>query len=444
MFRRLFLGTSLVLASFSCGGREDRPRLVVLVSIDTLRADHLGLYGYERPTSPVVDALAVESTVFDEAMSSSPWTLPAHATLLTGLYPSRHGLTSHERYLSSSLKSLAQIFSQAGYRTAAVVNSHNLGPEFGLDRGFQQYRYVEEHAERREPSTEITDQGMEWVKDAGENPLLLFLHYYDVHSDYASLPDYESEFLRPYDGIADGSTTQLAAHREGKLSLSPSDASNLIDRYDAGIRQMDAEIGRFLEFLRERKLWEDTLFLLTSDHGEEFLEHGGVLHGQTQYQEVLRVPLLVKGPGVPPGRRVPTPVSLVDIAPTLLQLAGIAVPEGLDGVDVAPLWSEGDRELENRYLFSEADHNNVEHDITRAVRYKSFKLHFNRLSREYRLYDLSRDPAEQSDVSAGQEQAFAALSQRLDRFMASEKLEAPIRALSEEEIEKLRSLGYLR
>jgi len=447
MFRRLGLATSLSLACLACFGREDRPRLVVLVSIDTLRADHLGLYGYERPTSPSLDALALESAVFEEATSSSPWTLPAHATLLTGLYPSRHGLTSHARYLSSDLTTLAQLFSQAGYRTAAVVNSHNLGPEFGLDRGFQQYSYVEERVERREPSSEITDQGLEWIEDAGKSPLFLFLHYYDVHSDYASLPGYESEFLRPYEGIADGSTAQLAAYREGKVSLSPADAPNLIDRYDAGIRQMDAEIGRILDFLRERGFWERTLFVVTSDHGEEFFEHGGVLHGQTQYQEVLRVPLLVKGPGVPQGRRVRAPVSLVDVAPTVLTRAGIAVPEGLDGVDVARLWSEGDRALEARYLFSEADHNNVEHDITRAVRYKSFKLHFNRLSREYRLYDLSRDPAEQadvSDISAGQEQAFASLSERLDQFMAIEKVEAPVRSLSEEEIEKLRSLGYLR
>ncbi len=444
MFRRLSLATSLSLACLACFGREDRPRLVVLVSIDTLRADHLGLYGYERPTSPSLDGLALESAVFEDATSSSPWTLPAHATLLTGLYPSRHGLTSHARYLSSDLETLAQLFSQAGYRTAAVVNSHNLGPEFGLDRGFQQYSYVEESVEQREPSSEITDQGLEWIEGAGKSPLFLFLHYYDVHSDYASLPRYESEFLRPYEGIADGSTAQLAAYREGQVSLSPADAPNLIDRYDAGIRQMDAEIGRILDFLRERGFWEDTLFVVTSDHGEEFFEHGGVLHGQTQYQEVLRVPLVVKGPGIPHGRRVPTPVSLVDIAPTLLERAGIAVPEGLDGVDVAPLWSEGDPELEARYLFSEADHNNVEHDITRSVRYKSFKLHFNRLSREYRFFDLARDPAEQADVSADERRVFAALSERLDRFMANEKVEAPVRSLSEEEIEKLRSLGYLR
>ncbi|HEY7696880.1 MAG TPA: sulfatase [Vicinamibacteria bacterium] len=444
MFRSLGFAIPLALAGLACGARVERPRLVVLVSVDTLRADHLGLYGYERPTSPVLDALARESTVFEQAMSASPWTLPSHATLLTGLYPSRHGLTSHERYLSSSLTTLAQYFSQAGYRTAAVVNSHNLSPEFGLDRGFQQYRYVEERTERREPSTEITDQGVEWIRGAGKDPLFLFLHYYDVHSDYASLPEYEREFLRPYDGIADGTTAQLALYREGKVSLSPADAPRLIDRYDAGIRQMDQELGRLLSFLREGGPGEKALLLVTSDHGEEFFEHGGVLHGQTQYQEVLRVPLLIRGPGVPAGRRVPTPVSLIDVVPTLLTLAGIGTPEGLDGLDLAPLWSEGGGRLEERYLFSEADHNNVEHDITRSVRYRGFKLHYNRLSRERRLYDLARDPEERKDISSGEGKAMAALSQRLDRFMAMEKVEAPVRALSEEEIEKLRSLGYLR
>ncbi len=441
MFRKL-AGASLLAALAACG-REEQPRLVVLVSVDTLRADHLGLYGYARPTSPFLDALALESTVFEEAMSTSPWTLPAHASLLTGLYPSRHGLTSHERYLDSGLVTLAQLFSNAGYRTAAVVNSHNLSPVFGLDRGFQQYRYVEELLSRREPSTEITDQAMEWVREAKESRLFLFLHYYDVHSDYVSLPEHESQFLRPYQGIADGSTAQLAAHREGGAALSPADAPNLIDRYDAGIRQMDAEIKRFVGFLRERGVWEDTLFVLTSDHGEEFFEHGGVLHGQTQYQEAIRVPLVVRGPGVPRGKRVSAPLSLIDVTPTLLARGRIAAPAGLDGIDLAPLWHENGR-IEDRVLFSEADHNNVEHDITRAARSGRFKLHFNRLSREYRLYDLASDGSEREDLSAKEEEAFRALAEKLDRFLESEREEAPVRILSDEEIEKLRSLGYLR
>jgi arylsulfatase A-like enzyme len=433
-----------LLVTLSCSSAEERPRLVVLVSIDTLRADHLGFYGYDRPTSPALDALALEATVFEDVTSTSPWTLPAHGTLLTGLYPRRHGLTSHERYLAPAQKTLAQFFSEASYRTAAVVNSHNLSPLFGLDRGFQQYRYVEEVADRRDPSKEITDQAMEWLEGAGQGRFFLFLHYYDVHSDYASLPDFEALFLAPYDGIADGSTAQLTAYREGKVSLGASDAPHLVDRYDAGIRQMDAEIGRLLRFLEDKAWLEETLLVVTSDHGEEFFEHGGVLHGQTQYQEVLRVPLLLRGPGIPRGRRVHAPVSLVDVVPTLLARAGIVLHGDLDGEDLAPLWSESGDRAPDRYLFSEADHNNVEHDITRSVRYRNLKLHFNRLSGEFRLYDLARDPDELEDVAASEERAVGALSTELERFLAGGTAEAPVRALSEEEIRKLRSLGYLR
>ncbi|MGH9333579.1 MAG: sulfatase [Vicinamibacteria bacterium] len=447
MSPRLLLAGA-ALACFACNESAPKPPLVMLVSIDTLRADHLGFYGYSRPTSPVLDALALESTVFDEVMSTSPWTLPAHATMLTGLYPRRHGLTSHERYLASSQETLALLFSRAGYRTAAVVNSHNLGPDFGLDRGFQQYRYVEEKAERREPSQEITDQAIAWIEGAGDAPLFLFLHYYDVHSDYASLPEYEEAFRRPHEGVADGTTAQLLQFREGKVELdAAAEAPHLVDLYDAGIRQMDEEIGRLLSFLRDENLLERTFLVVTSDHGEEFFEHGSVLHGQTQYQEALRVPLLLRGPGIPKNLRVGAPVSLVDVLPTLLTTAGIAVPDGLDGTPLAPLWSEdeaGRKRLEDRYLYSEADHNNVAHDITRAVRYRSFKLHFNRLTGERRLYDLSHDPGERNDIGSKQKNAFAALSERLDGFLAQGQAEAPIRALSQEEIDRLRSLGYVR
>jgi arylsulfatase A-like enzyme len=445
MFRRL-VPALLVLAGAACGEKGERPRRVVLVSIDTLRADHLGLYGYSRPTSPTLDALASESTVFDDATSASPWTLPSHASLLTGLYPSRHGLVSHERYLPSSVETLAQRFSRAGYHTAAVVNSHNLSPTFGLDRGFQQYRYVEEEADQREPSTAITDQAMDWLAGAGDSPMFLFLHYYDVHSDYVSLPKYEQAFLAPYDGVADGTTAQLVAHREGRIVLDPAkDAGNLIDRYDAGIRQMDDEIGRLLRFLDERGMSADTLLVLTSDHGEEFFEHGGVLHGQTQYQEVLRVPLLVRGPGAP-HKRISIPVSLVDVFPTLLALSGLPAPDALDGVSLLPLLTSSDGRIADRALFSEADHNDVEDDITRAVRYRSFKLHYNRLTGEYRLFDLEHDPRERHDLASEQKSAVAALSERLTRFMASARtpVSVPQRTLSPEEIEKLRSLGYLR
>lgn len=418
------------------------PRRVILISIDTLRADHLGSYGYPRPTSPLLDALAAEGVVFEDVFSPSPWTLPAHGSLLTGLYPSRHGLKSHEDYLPSRVATLALVLSRQGFRTAAVVNSHNLSPRYGLDRGFQEFRYIEESVDRIEPSTEIIDQAIDWLRASSDRPLFLFLHTYDVHSDYRSRPAYEAQFVGPYEGVATGATAQLISAREGKLALDAKDAGHLIDLYDAGIRQMDDDLGRLLAFLRAEGLYEETLLVITSDHGEEFLERGGVLHGRTQFQEVVRVPLILRGPGIARGQRIPTPVSLVDVMPTVLGLLRIGEPGGIDGGDLGPLWRERSRPA--RYLFGEADHNNVEPDVTRAARRENFKLHYDRLTRKHELYDLAQDPAERRDVAAQHPGVADQMLQEILRFMETRtEGERPREKLTPEQIEKLKSLGYL-
>ena len=185
-----------------------------------------------------------------------------------------------------------------------------------------------------------------------------------------------------------------------------------------------------------------TLLVVTSDHGEEFLEHGDVLHGRSQFQELIRVPLLLRGPGLVAPQRIATPVSLVDVAPTLLQLAGVDVPDSLDGKDLSAFWT-GDG-MSDRYLFGEADHNNQENDMTRAVRHSRVKLHFNRLTKEYELFDLTEDAGEHLDIASQKEEEASRLLAELRLFMAAEEVEAPTRLLSPEEIEKLRSLGCLQ
>jgi arylsulfatase A-like enzyme len=448
---RLVRGLVLpVLAALAGAGTACRARpaieRVVLVSIDTLRPDHLGAYGYARPTSPVLDALAARGVLFEDASSPSPWTLPAHASLLTGLYPGRHGVKGHDRYLPAAVPTLASLLGRAGWTTAAVVNSHNLGPRFGLDRGFQQFLYVEEVAAQRAPTTRLVDQALAWLRRHRDRPFFLFLHSYDVHSDYASLPEHERAFASPYDGPADGTTAQLIAFREGRVRLSARDAPHLVDLYDAGIRQMDAELGRLLSALSAEGLAEGTLLVVTSDHGEEFFEHGGVLHGCTQYEEVVRVPLVVSGPGVAAGRRVAVPASLLDVMPTVLGRLGVAFPPGLDGEDLGGLLSGGARPgLAERVLFGEADHHNVEHDITRAARRASWKLHFNRLSGEAALFDLRSDPGERTDLAPARPEVARELRSRLDRFLLVQPAAPPPAVtLSPQEVEKLRSLGYVR
>ena len=435
----------LALALHGCASPPPAQR-IVLISIDTLRADHLGAYGYERPTSPALDALAARGVLFEEASTPSPWTLPAHASLLTALYPSRHGLKDYDRQLPAGVPTLAAVLAAAGWTTAAVVNSRYLSPDFGLDRGFQEFRYVPEVVEQRAPCSEIVDQALEWLRRHREEKLFLFVHSYDVHSDYASLPEHEQQFVSPRAGRADGTTAQLLAFRAGEVALSVADAPHLVDLYDAGIRQMDAEVRRLVEGLHREGLAESTLLVVTSDHGEEFFEHGGVLHGRTQYEEVTHVPLILAGPGIAGGRRISTPVSLLDVMPTLLARSGVPRPPGLDGEDLGPLLV-GKRVpgLEARALFGEADHNNVVQDMTRSVRYLTHKLHVDRVLGTAALYDLGSDPAERTDLARERPEIVRDLRQRLDRFRQLRPEVAPTRVTpSPGEVEKLRSLGYVR
>ena len=201
-----------------------RPPLIVLISIDTLRADHMGLYGHHRDTSPVLDAFARGGTVFVDASSTSPWTLPAHSSMLTGLYPRTHRVLTFETTLPEEVPTLAGTLSQAGYSTAAVVNSAWLRKEqYGLTRDFQDYLFVDDAQDRRAPNSWVTDQAMVWIRERDTRPLFLFIHYYDVHSDYSSLPQYERLFVQPYSEVADGTGWQLAranrSIRRGRYKL---------------------------------------------------------------------------------------------------------------------------------------------------------------------------------------------------------------------------------
>ena len=421
---------------------REPPRHVVLISIDTLRPDHLGAYGYARATSPRLDALAREGALYEDARSPSPWTLPAHASLLTGLNPSRHRLLTHNAGLSESVTTITSLLAANGFVTAAVVNSQNLNTTYGLHRGFENFEYVVEETGNREPSRNITDRAIGWLREFRNERLFLFVHYYDVHSDYSSRPEYERQFVGPYAGIADGTTAQMSEVRNGRIVFDQVDRGHLIDLYDAGIRQMDDEIDRLLTAVGDG---DETLLIVTSDHGEEFLEHGSVLHGETQFEEVLRVPLIVRGAGVPAGLRVATTVSLIDVMPTILAAVGAAVPTGLDGSDLAPTWRGGGGELGDRYFLGEGDRqrkNKKELQVMRAVRHHKDKLHLNRLTGVETLFDLDADPGELTDLAKSRPEIVAALRTQLQQIR-EESIKGSAVTLSPEQQERLRSLGYV-
>ncbi len=498
--RSLSIVMALLLALLQPGCRENQdqpggraeasttPRLIILISLDTLRADHLSLYGHHRFTSPILNDFAAQGTVFDDASSTSPWTLPAHASLLTGLTPRSHRVLTFDTGLPDSVPTLAAILDQHGYRTAAVVNSAWLRKKrYRLTRDFEKYLFVDDTQKRRAPNTWITDQALTWIRDRGENDLFLFVHYYDAHSDYSSLPEYERLFLTPYEGEADGTGWQLSrasfeddyvemCHENfdplkcrigtpqnylavdrsvGKIHFDADDLRHIEELYDAGIRQLDTELGRFLSLLEVEGVLDDALILITSDHGEEFMDHGRMDHFLTMYQEVLRVPMILRGPGIPRGLRIDTPVSVIDVVPTLLEWAGLEAPAATEGLSLMGLM-EGDSSqdvFEKRLLFGEASGGLTYaalmegiYPVYRSIRRGDHKLIHDSKEENWALYDLKRDPGEKQDIGALQPKILAGLKlemrERYEDFRpdpaAADRVE-----VDREELERLRALGYV-
>jgi arylsulfatase A-like enzyme len=450
------LGPCAAALLAACGAADaPAPRNAILISIDTLRPDHLGCYGHERDTSPALDALAARGVRFADATAAAPWTLPAHATMLTGLYPSHHGVKDHETRLPDAVVTLAEEFAARRFRTLGVVNTWNVGaPQFQLAQGFQRFHYVPETEEdeqtlrmrTRNGARDVIARAREFLlADGGEEPFFLFLHFYDAHTDFTPRAPYRERFVEPYQGRLTGRTQQLVALRDKGERFAPDDLRWLRQMYDAEIRQLDDTLGRFLAWLDDRGWLASSLVVVTSDHGEEFQEHGGILHGRTQYQEVLRVPLLVAGPGVPAGVVIDTPVHGVDVVPTMLACMGIPVGTARDGLDLSVLWRGGS--LPERALFAEADHTNQvegEHvlDVKHMIRRGARKLHFDRHARSAQLFDLERDPRESTDLAAGEPEATRALLAELERFRAGAVVPESIPRPSLEERRLLDELGY--
>ncbi len=447
--RSLYGGGTVALATLApfpgCGLFDSRRTATnfILISIDTLRADHLGCYGYPRSVSPAIDRFAAGGVLFEDVTSPAPWTLPAHTSMLTGLYPSRHGVKSLTQRLDDSVPTLAEILADHGFRTAAFVNCSHLNRKHGLHRGFDEFRYIFRSAGEIHPSR-IGDLALRWLDGAGGGRFFLFLHFYDVHSDYRSKETYEKQFVRAYSGEADGTTAQFKRFRDGEIVFGDDDATHLVDLYDAQIRQIDDMMKRLFRKIDATGRFDDTVVMITSDHGEEFLEHGGVLHGRTHYREVSRVPLLIRGPGAAGGARIREPASLIDIVPTALSNLELPAYNDADGIDLNAGRRRGHGRRKERRLFAEADHNNAVRDSRRLVRDRRFTCHVDLVTGTVRLFDLARDPREKNDIGAGHPEKVKYFQKELEAFMDTKGAAAPEVELSPAEIERLKSLGYVK
>ena len=345
-----------------CGGEP--PLRIVLISLDTTRPDHLSAYGYDRDTTPTLARLAREGAVFTNARSTSSWTLPAHMSLFTGLPPGLHDVVIDFQTLDRGRRTLGEIFRKAGFRTAGVYSAPYVHGKYGFDRGMEYYERgtlepmlldlppaqqklqlgAREKIGHQEVTSQlVTDRGLNLLDRMSDRPRsLLFLHYFDAHYDYMAPPRIAERFVDArYTGPVTGKTAGDVAF---ELPAQPpaADVAQLEGYYDAELAWIDEHLARLLARQEQRGELEQTLVVVTADHGEAFFEHGRYGHRHDLHDEVLRVPLLVWAPGrVPAGRVVDDPVSITDVLPTLMDYAGLPPDPALDGRSLKPLLDGG-------------------------------------------------------------------------------------------------------
>jgi arylsulfatase A-like enzyme len=324
---------------------KDSSRKVILISIDTLRADHLHCYGYGRQTSPHIDALAVEGALFESVLAPAPWTLPSHVSLLTSLYGAHHQVYREDQRMDPGITTLAELLRTRGYLCSAFTGGGFLSSIYGFSKGFSSYQEGEGGVFHQDSAGRVYASVSEWLERNWNRDFFLFIHTYQPHSPYACPPPYKVMFLEE---DAQFGHVDLLGHLGGKSEifrpLPEPERKNIIALYDGEIRYTDeCLIGPLIEKLKQLEIYEDALVIFTSDHGEEFYDHGGWGHGQSMYNESLRVPLIIKFPDSRhKGRRIPEWVSLVDIMPTILEEAGIDyADENLDGISLTGYLENG-------------------------------------------------------------------------------------------------------
>ena len=440
--RRLAAGLGAVLATLGCGEGpapsppSSDPPTIVLISIDTLRADHLGFHGYDRDTSPFLDQLAAEGVFVEQAVVATHGTTPSHASMLTSVPQEVHGVGLRGRIddvVPSSLHNLPEVLRDAGYATVAVTGGGNIGRSFGFDRGFDIFDDRARGAGNGRARLLEHLDGLPTGK-----PLFLFFHTYEVHSPYDPPPDLEGRY-GPTDSEFSTSSENLVAHANTAAALAPEDLAHVVARYDEGIRHADRVLRRLFKELGERGLLDDAIVAVTSDYGEEFGEHGGLVHRDLLYEELVRVPMIFWGPRVSNTASPPTSALSLDVAPTLVSCAGLPVPDSWIGRDL--LCSEDASEAPETLMFQYGNRRY-------GVRTPEWKLIVSPGPDTDRteLYHLPVDPAEQADVAQDHPEVVARLTSELRRWRAgltTVESDAGFAELDEEERQRLEALGYL-
>jgi len=392
-------------------------RNVLLISIDTCRADHLSCYGYEHPTTPNIDALAAQGILFENTISPVPLTLPSHSTMLTGAIPPYHGVHLNTGYrLAESIVSLPELLQEDGFATGAAISAFVLDSQYGLAQGFDFYDDTFKEplegnhiAQRR--GGETTEVALDWIEQNRDQRFFFFLHYYDPHANYSPPEPFASRFT---------------------------------SRYAGEIAYTDHCIGKVIQKLKDLDLYDSTLIIVVADHGEMLGEHGEQSHSYFIYQSAIRIPLIFKLPGQDKSARIPSLAGLVDVMPTICSLLGVTPPPEIQGRSLEADWTQTHSDRAERYMYCESFYPTF-YGANPLVGVVSDQFKFIQTTRA-ELYDLVDDPAEshnlfeaEGDVAGMMEDELDAI---LDQSLRNISHESRI-TLNEDARERLQSLGYI-
>ncbi len=443
----------------------ERPLNIILISIDTMRADHLGCYGYGRPTTPNIDELSRDSAVFLNTLSPAPFTLPAHMSMLTGLVPTNHQVFYVYQSLDPAVTTLADVLRASGYLTAAYTDGALVSARYGFSKGFETFQeeslgyFIPNSAEL------LYKKASSWINKNQAQQFFLFLHTYQPHDPYKSPPPLGQIFLGKDDIWKSADLNEILGRGHPHLfqELKPSERENLIALYDGDIRYADGSLVKpLIDLLKRLHLYETTMIVLTSDHGEEFFEHGGWAHSLTLYNEEIKVPLIIKYPhSKNRGMRVTQYRGLVDIMPTILEEAHLGASGlKLDGRSVSGILKK--REKEERAYMSFRGDSIVNGALPKRVGIirSPYKFILNEKypaqAFEYfspppphlelqELYNLDLDPWEKRNLANQERNLAQAMMKEAEAYLTGKKSQAKSRniALDKSFEEKLRALGYL-
>jgi arylsulfatase A-like enzyme len=487
-----FWGAPAIRQRAANGDKGRAPQTIILVQGDTLRKDHLDMYGYARPTAPTLRRLAGEGALFDNAISQTSWTKAAVPSIMTSLYPTTHGVHQIPDRLPASATTLAEVFREAGFATVSFASASFTGTFTNLHQGFEEVHEVESTVGRAGPAggssktaREYVDRFLDWLEHHRDVPSFVYLHFMDPHSPYEPYPPYNTmwadpkwrdEYVREQEVVKKFVESTFLADRgmptRQELISAGLDPDAFIrfskDWYDGSIRGMDTELARVVERLQELGLQDRSLVAFYADHGEEFHDHGRMWHGQSVYGEMVRVPLVLWSPGrVPKGVKIEEPVELIDVMPTLLEYAGLSSPPAIQGQSLRPLLpadggdgtvtAAGTAWMRRPIIAEKQPQGGSGHPLeteSYAIIDGNWKLIHN-VARpperpEYELFDFYKDPLDQANVAAEHPDVVERLGKTVDawhRMALQAKLKPDsegTKGMTAEQLERLRSLGYVK